>query len=369
MNSMSPRTNLTIMLTVALVLIGALVLATEYYLRANDARRFVRATTIPGLKYELVPSYRGTYKGVEYRTNAFGFRGADFPMRKPAGEYRILFLGDSIVQGGLVEEQAAMGARLEALWQTQPEHARTRVINAGVSSYDANDYLALYQHKGVKFDPDFVIVGLFLNDNFRYIAKEKFDAVTRPPRWWERSVLLRTIADVAALAHDRSFDPAANSDPVLLAQIASAIPDPPSVHALVQFFNQRRYPLELITREALPFVFDLHAWEQVRTPVAALARLVQEHHAGLLFVVLPVEFQLAQGYHYPQPQQFIMEMCAAHGIDVIDATPVLRKLQIESGRSVYHQRGDMIHFDGTAHAAIAQTIFEHMRPIKTTSAR
>ena len=313
MTSEIPRVNLIIMLIVTGVLIVALVLATEYYLRANDARRFVRATTIPGLKYELVPSYRRTYKGVEYRTNKFGFRGADFPMRKPAGEYRILFLGDSIVHGGLVEEQAAMGAQLEAMWQTPPEHARIRVINAGVSSYDANDYLALYQHKGVKFDPDFVVVGLFLNDNFRYIAKEKFDAVVRPPGLWERSVLLRTIADVAAPAHGRSFDPAANSDLALLAQIASAIPDSPSVHALVQFFNQRRYPLDLITRESLPFVFDLHAWEQVRTPVTELARLVHEHHAGLLFVVLPIEFQLAQDYVYPQPQQFIMEMCAARG--------------------------------------------------------
>ena len=89
MTSEIPRANLIIMLNVTGVLIVALVLAIEYYLRANDARRSVRATTIPGLNYEPVPSYRRTYKGVEYRTNKFGFRGADFPMRKPAGEYRI----------------------------------------------------------------------------------------------------------------------------------------------------------------------------------------------------------------------------------------------------------------------------------------
>ena len=369
MNSLGPRTNLFIMLLVTVALIGGLVLATEYYLRTNDARRFIRATSIPGLKYELVPNYRGTYKGVEYRTNEFGFRGADFPMRKPPGEYRILFLGDSIVQGGLVAEQAAMGAQLEALWQKQPRHGRTRVINAGVSSYDANDYLALYQHKGVKFDPDFVVVGLFLNDNFRYIAKEKFAAVAGPPRWWEHSVLLRTIVDIAALSASRSFDPAVNSDPTLLAKISDIIPDSASIRALVEFFNQHQYPLDLIIKESLPFVFDLPAWDQTRSPIAELTRQVQGHHAGLLFVVLPLEFQLAPGYVYPQPQLSIMAMCAALGIDVIDAAPVLRKLQLDTGQSVYQQRGDMIHFDATAHAAIAQAIFEHMQGLASPPAR
>ncbi len=355
-----------VMVSVTLVLIVGTMLAGEYYLRANDARRFARPTTIPGLKYELVPSYRGVYKGIEYRTNEYGFRGPEIAMAKPKGEFRILFLGDSIVQGGLVNEDQAVGARLQTLWQAQAGHEKTLVINGGVSSYDANDYLALYKNKGYKFDPDFVVVGLFLNDNFRYIAREKFAAVAHAPHWWERSVLLRTIVNTASEPQARSFDPPTVENHQLMSQIAQAIPEPSSVEALVKFFQQHNYPLDPITNESLPFVFDMNAWAQVRAPVSELAELVRAHHARLLFIILPVEFQLVEGYSYPQPQQFVMEMCSSLGIDVIDAAPILRKLQADSGRSVYHQRGDMIHFDASAHAAIAQAAFTRMQQVPAT---
>ena len=369
-DSSTPRRSLLLAtIALALALSGTLMLAAEWYLCATDASRFIRPTTIPGLKYELVPNYHGFYKGIDYRTNQYGFRGESFPRVKPSGEYRVLFLGDSIVQGGHVNEDEAVGARLQALWRTRKGFENTRVINAGVSSYDANDYLAMFKYKGYKFAPDYVVVGLFLNDNARFIAKPSLPTGADKPDFWRRSFLLRAVADAISNAGIGSAARRAKPDPDPLAEIAAAIPDPASVRALIRFFDQHQYPLDLVTKESLPAVFDLQAWAQVRAPLGQLAEQVRQHHAGLLVVVLPLEFQLTNGYVYPEPQKSIAEMCKSLNIDVLDAAPVLRELQRQTGRSIYHRQGDMMHFNAAAHAAVAHQIFEHLAQAGVAPAR
>ena len=360
-DSSAPRRALRLATTALVIgLIATLTLAAEWYLRVTNASRFIRATTIPGLKYELVPNYHGFYKGVDYRTNQYSFRGESFPRVKPPGEYRVLFLGDSIVQGGHVNEDEAVGARLQALWRTRKGFEKARVINAGVSSYDANDYLAMYKYKGHKFAPDYVVVGLFLNDNARFITTPSIPTVAGKTDFWQRSFLLRAVADAISNTGVGTAARRANPDPALLAEIAAAIPDPASVRALIRFYDQHKYPLDLVTKESLPAVFDMQAWAQVRAPLGQLAEQLRQHHAGLLVVVLPLEFQLTNGYAYPEPQKSIVEMCKSLSIDVIDAAPVLRDLQQQTGQSIYHRPGDMMHFNAAAHAAIAHQIFAHL---------
>lgn len=337
-----------------LSIIGLLVIGAEIYLRVTRGDNFTRPTQVPGLRHELIPNYRGVYKGVEYRTNRYGFRGEDFPLGKPPAEFRIFVLGDSIAQGGHVKEDESLGSRLQQLFRASAGFEHARVINAGVSGYDINDYLATYRYKGIQFDPDYVVVGLTLNDHFPFIRKESLGESQGNPAFWERSLLLRTIAGAIAAQMPRS-DRAQQ-----LAKLAAAIPDPGSVDALANFLDRRHYTVDMLDRESLLLMYDIHAWEQIRGPLGELANLARQHQAGFLVVISPVEFQLQEGFVYPQPQKLIREICVSLGIEVLDMAPVLSSLQKRAGHSLYAPRGDMVHFNAEAHAAVAQAIYNYM---------
>ena len=52
-------------------------------------------------------------------TNALGYRGEDFPLEKPDGEFRVFYVGDSFTFGDFVDDHETMPAMLEtsaAVW-------------------------------------------------------------------------------------------------------------------------------------------------------------------------------------------------------------------------------------------------------------
>jgi lysophospholipase L1-like esterase len=98
------------------------------------------------------------------RTDSYGFHDTEFPRAKPAGELRILALGDSVTQGFGVTYAETFSAALERLLpQVDHSHASFQVINAGVHGYST------YQERGVlarnlDLDPDLVLVDFVMND-------------------------------------------------------------------------------------------------------------------------------------------------------------------------------------------------------------
>ena len=338
-------------------------LAGELYLRLSVPWHFLRPSSIPGLPYELTPNYKATYLGVEYRHNRFGLRGEDFPLEKPDGEYRILFVGDSIVQGAYVREEEGVAEQLQARWRQRSGYENTRVINAGVTSYDLKRYLTFYQHKGAKFEPDVVLIGLFMNDHHPYLSEGILQATERRPRWWERSYLLNRLITGFPVFEAFMLRPAEPVSREIVERLSTFSLDPGSASALGRFAEQRNYSLAQIVQEYLPTLYDLEAWRRIEEPFREFDRLVREKRARLMVVIFPMEFQLAEGFSYGQPQKLISEIGDSLGIPVLDSTPVLRSLQRRLGRSIYHRNGDMIHFDAQGHAAVAEAIFNHQQAL------
>lgn len=350
-------------LLVVLTLVLVCAAVGEWALRGSEPKRFVRPSQVPGLSYELIPNYHAVYSGIDYRINQLGFRGEDFPQVKPPGEHRILFLGDSIVQGGHVREEEAVGAQLQALWNSRPGAPATRVINAGVSSYHIKNYLAVYEYRGVQLSPDTVLIGVFLNDHFPFIDEDKLKTVERKPAVWERSqLLLAIVAGVRNLLLSKAVD-LNTADPRVVQGLLSAIPDQGSVESLFRFLNERGYSLDVLAQESIPLVFDLTAWDQIRGPLKEFVRLLKGTPVKLMVVVFPVEFQLQEGYTYPEPQRRIREICESLKIPVLDTVPVLTALQHQLGHSVYHRKGDLMHFNAEAHRAVAEAIYQYQQEL------
>ena len=98
-----------------------------------------------------------------FTTNAQGFRDQrNWQYERKPGAGRILVLGDSHTQGFECRQEdtycAVLERRLGALGQP------TEVLNTGISGFGTAEQLAFLENEGVKYRPDTVVLGWFIND-------------------------------------------------------------------------------------------------------------------------------------------------------------------------------------------------------------
>lgn len=104
------------------------------------------------LNYERIPNSGPNI-------NSYGMIGREYRLKKPKDTYRILILGDSITEfdwyvkilEGSLNNFSNSSCKFE-LW------------NAGVGGYEVNQYANYLKFKGIKYQPDMVIIGFCLND-------------------------------------------------------------------------------------------------------------------------------------------------------------------------------------------------------------
>jgi hypothetical protein len=99
----------------------------------------------------------------KFETNARGFRNrTNFEYIKPDGVVRIMSLGDSHTQGYEVRQDFTFSAVIEHYLDVKGY--KTEVLNTGVSGFSTAEELAFFENEGIKYDPDFVVVGFYAND-------------------------------------------------------------------------------------------------------------------------------------------------------------------------------------------------------------
>lgn len=110
---------------------------------------------------------------VRVSINAHGQRGADYPLDKPAGELRVIGLGDSLTFGKGVRDDETWLARLEAIYAERGGRT-VRVVNAAFNGYATFHYRQWALTRMERFDPDVLLVGLFVGNDMEAID-EDFD--------------------------------------------------------------------------------------------------------------------------------------------------------------------------------------------------
>jgi GDSL-like Lipase/Acylhydrolase family len=99
----------------------------------------------------------------EFRTNARGFRDdKDYKYEKPAGQRRILVLGDSHTQGYEVRQSSTFAKVLER--RLRHKGLDAQVLNTGISGFGTAEELMFLEHEGMKYHPDMVVVAFYGND-------------------------------------------------------------------------------------------------------------------------------------------------------------------------------------------------------------
>ena len=127
-------------------------------------RSLFRVHPDPKIIFELKPGMYCEYKKAKLTTNRHGFRSADITIEKAPGVFRILGLGDSVMFGEGVSDRETYLSRLEERLQEGYPRLKVQTINTAVSGYNTVMQIATLKEKGLKFDPDLVILSFVGND-------------------------------------------------------------------------------------------------------------------------------------------------------------------------------------------------------------
>jgi hypothetical protein len=112
--------------------------------------------------------------------NTQGLRGPEVAVPKPANTFRALVLGDSVVEGAQVAEDATMAARLRTELAAQAGGQRVETVNAGVAGFGTGQQLLFLEREGLGYQPDLIVLVVTVaNDT----ADNSIDVAKR----WKRS--------------------------------------------------------------------------------------------------------------------------------------------------------------------------------------
>jgi hypothetical protein len=120
----------------------------------------------PQLGWKLKPNAQGKHDTEEYATferiNAKGLPGPEIPYEKPPGVYRVLFLGDSYVQGYMVDFADHFTRAFQA--RLISKGIPNDTAPAGVGGYSTDQELLFFEIEGRKYHPDLTVLMFYDND-------------------------------------------------------------------------------------------------------------------------------------------------------------------------------------------------------------
>lgn len=135
----------------------------------------------PSLGYKH-PDSVGYWLGANrVELNSHGLRDDEIPYNKPAGEKRILVLGDSVTFGWGISQGETFSDRMEYLLNELPGD-RWQVINSGVNGYNTEQEATYLRIEGMRYSPDFVLL-VYVTNDVDLIADPNETTWRRYPSW------------------------------------------------------------------------------------------------------------------------------------------------------------------------------------------
>ena len=235
----------------------------------------------PATGHRLKPGASTRYTTAEFSTtiaiNAQGVRDDEPIGPKPAGEHRIVILGDSIVLAVQVEARETLSERLEARLNARGGGARYRVINAGVQGYGPPEQVRFFETVAAGFEPDLVLVATFVSN----------DAIEALDRRWRLDDTRSAAERAGELAETRLRRIVRRS---MVLQMAKQRAD-----QVIERVEPARQPApdRRLLSYAAPLRPDLaEGFEEANRAMARLARAASSRGARTAVVLVPARFQL-----------------------------------------------------------------------------
>jgi hypothetical protein len=108
---------------------------------------------------------------VVFTTNSVGYRDDEFTIEKPENTYRIIMIGDSMVEGREVEIEERYDQLLEQ--ELQISGMNVEVITFSAASYNPMHYANIMECLGKELQPDLYVVHYFPHNDFYGFYRSK----------------------------------------------------------------------------------------------------------------------------------------------------------------------------------------------------
>ena len=150
--------------------------ATVFSVVGTDPAVFESSDIIP---WTLKPNASERFVALDFDTtvsiNSFGLRDKERQINKDKNVHRILIVGDSFTYGFGVNNDESYPAVIERELNEKIYDKRFEVWNAGFASgYTADTFFVFLREKGMRFNPDLILVGVFLENDILDFLKNKY---------------------------------------------------------------------------------------------------------------------------------------------------------------------------------------------------
>jgi lysophospholipase L1-like esterase len=238
----------------------------------------------PKVVHEHRPNGRAFLMGVEVTTESHGLRDRERSVAKPPNTFRIVALGDSITMAWGVAQDNAYPQVLERLLNSSPpagfpKGLRYEVLNLGVGNYNTVQEVMRLKNLGLKFDPDLVTLGFFINDA---------EPTPKPSRGFliEHSYLFAFVASRMRLASG-------------------------AVGTYKDYYERLYGP-------------DQPGWKESQAALGELARLTRERRIPAEVFLIPELHRLQGENQFAGVYESVANACREHGLPVTNLYPVFQ---------------------------------------------
>ena len=330
-----------------------------------------------GIPNQVVP-------GSNMRTNSLGFRDRERTLARASRAPRVVALGDSFTWGAGVSYEETFTTLVEhGLGKVRPG---AEVVNLGLIGYQPSDYLSLLKAHGLEYQPDLVLVNLYVGNDLmpaqgmQMIVAGQRHWVHIDGNWfhdhlsWDHWYLYHVLTHAYILGIEWVQELSGGSVPKVSTSTPNFQEDAP--HTPVSFSGWKPRYVRMIQgtrdqylkRDTPPF---LTRWKETRGILENLDVLLREVGIPWVLVLLPAEEQVDQElqrlyremnkditeeYDFDKPQRVLREWSRERGVRVIDLAP---RFRVSVSRLRLYNDND-VHWSYHGHALAASEVLREL---------
>lgn len=307
--------------------------------------------------------------------NLYGFRDGQWTIKKPAGMKRVMFMGDSFMEGAMASDDYTIPEGFKNTAEEAGERYDT--MNMGIQAMGLTGYMFLMADAVPVFKPDVVFIVFFENDFFEPVefnpqlmeGRLEYPEFNSP--WKPRLVQL-----IENIRYDRPVARRWHSSPF---SFFGAVPHPSNPFSDPQkakFYSQYVDPsvaAAMMRGRFNPHIVDEYGYDEefLRQPInvssylLAYKEFLQKHNCELYTAYIPLNHQISDHYvpfamkfsraprggvkslqsdEYQVHRRALEIQCDVLDIPFLDLSPVLKDLESKGNRLYWeydnHMRGE-----------------------------
>ncbi len=280
----------------------------------------------PVLGYRLNPRKEGV--------NSSSIRHKEIIIPKPEGQFRVIYLGDSIPW----DNPSFVNYTADALSKV----GNIEVINAATPGYTTYQELLFLKTYLLQTSPDLVLLIYCMNDNHKFL--HRFD---------ENARMLLTKEAKESLLGNSAFDKVVSRS-YLLTRIKLVI------ISKQRHVDKSRFPWE--SRADLSIAWKDNPWMDFEKYLFEMKYLLSKRGSKLAIIVFPIEPQLDENYlrtdydYVLKPQKILKRICDKHDAPCLDLFQSFYNRQ-KQGVSLFR---DGLHLNEDGHKLATEKILEFL---------